>query len=139
MIKIKLLPGAKFAPCLDENAGYDLYSMIEHILPPMVSHLFPVGIMTAFPKEWVGLIFDRSGMGVKGIMRQAGVIDSGYRGEWKVKLINLGTEVIHITKEKAIAQVVFVPCMKGIEFVDTLPDSIRGDKWNGSTDVIPSK
>jgi dUTP pyrophosphatase len=105
----------------------------------MVSHLFPVGIMTSFPKEWVGLIFDRSGMGVKGIMRQAGVIDSGYRGEWKVKLINLGTEVIHITKEKAIAQVVFVPCMKGIEFVDVLPDSIRGDKWNGSTDVISSK
>lgn len=135
MIKIKLLPGAKFSPCLDENAGYDLFSTIEYILPPMVSHLFPVGIMTAFPKEWVGLIFDRSGMGVKGIMRQAGVIDSGYRGEWKVKLINLGTEVIQITKEKAIAQVVFVPVMKGIEFVDTLPDSIRGDKWNGSSDV----
>lgn len=140
-LNVILLPGAKFEMGREEDAGYDLYSMIDTVIWPGKSQLIPVGIMTEFPKDWVGLVQDRSGMGIKGCMRQAGVIDSGFRGEWGVKLLNTGETELRIDRidrnpaAKAIAQVVFVPRGKfPICYVQTLSESARGENWRGSTD-----
>lgn len=135
-LQVKKLFGAKFEMGRLEDAGYDLYSMVTLTLLPGDRAIIPVGIMTAFPEDYVGLIFDRSSMGRKGISHLAGVIDSGYRGEWGVMLINLGQTPLEIHETKAIAQVVFVPRFKkSIRFVDELPASVRGINWNGSTNV----
>ena len=67
------------------DAGFDLYVCTEQeiILNPKESKLIPTGIAMALPRNHAGLIWDRSSMGVKGIHRFAGVVDSGYRGEIK--------------------------------------------------------
>lgn len=139
---VKLDPRVKFEMGRLEDGGYDLYSTINIDLLPGNGVLIPVGIMTQFPNEWVALVSDRGSMGLKGVMRQAGVVDSGYRGEWMVKLYNTGIDTIKIQSilenpsAKAIAQVVFV--LRGkVEpmFVDWLGSSNRGSKWNGSTDA----
>lgn len=134
--------GAKFEKGRDEDAGYDLYSVVDMKLPPLTFFKFRCGIQTAFPPGWVGLILDRSSMGLKGIFHFAGVIDSGYRGEWAVILGNYGREVLTVESvvnnpnAKAIAQVVFVPYGKcEVEVVETLPESLRGEKGYGSTNV----
>lgn len=139
-LKVVKSEGVKFEIGRMEDAGYDLYSTIDGILPPLTKQNFPVGIKTAFPQGWVGLILDRGSMGNKGITRLAGVIDSGYRGEWQVILANLGREILQVEsvlknpKAKAIAQVVFVEYGKvPPEFCSELPNSERGEGWNGST------
>lgn len=139
-LNVVLLPGAKFTKGRDEDAGYDLYSMINAIFPPLTKMTFPVGIKTSFPADWVGLIADRSSRGcVQGLKYLGGVIDSNYRGEWAVTLVNLGREVVTIEAGgKAIAQVIFVPRGKcDINYVSTLDESARGDAWKGSTDECP--
>lgn len=139
-LKVVKQPNAKFEKGRDEDAGYDLYSMISMKIPPITFFKLPCGIQTAFPPGWVGLILDRSSVGLKGGFRLAGVIDSGYRGEWAVLLANTGRDVLEVEsvvlnpKAKAIAQVVFVPYGKAeIELVETLPESLRGEKGYGST------
>lgn len=139
---VRLLHGAKFEKGRLEDAGFDLYSMVDAELPPGEKVQLPVGIMTAFPEDYVGLVFDRSSRGAQGLSRLAGVIDSGYRGEWGVMLVNLGRGTVHIESviynkmAKAVAQAVFVPRMKVTpHFVEELPPSVRGDAWRGSTDA----
>lgn len=141
-LNVKKLPGAKFEMGREEDAGYDLYSMIDLVLWPGKSALIPAGIMTEFPSDWVGLIQNRSSMGMKGVMRQGGVIDSNYRGEWGVKLYNAGEAEVRIESvitnpnAKAIAQVVFNLRGKApINYVETLSESARGQNWNGSTNA----
>lgn len=141
-LKVKKLPGAKFEKGRFEDAGFDLFSTIDLILPPLTGHIFPVGIMTEWPPGYYGLIRDRSSLGaVKGVSVQGGVIDSGWRGEWQVKLVNLGKEKVYIESvirnpdAKAIAQVIFHKYYKpDIEFVQELGGSDRGTNWNGSSD-----
>lgn len=143
-LRVKILvPGAR-APAFGryEDAGFDLFSIENYRLAPGQGCLFRTGFATAFPEGWVGLVLDRGSMGVKGIMRRAGVIDAGFRGEWKVSLFNTGLLAIDIVsvlsnpQAKAAAQVVFVPYGKAsAEIVDELPESLRGLDWDGSTDV----
>lgn len=139
-----LVPGAQpFKIGRLEDAGYDIFGIEDcYKLPILASVAIKTGIATAFTSGWVGLILDRSGYGFKGLMRQAGVIDSGYRGEWIIKLVNMGKEqlslesVIRNPNAKAIAQVVFVPYAKApTEIVDQLPESVRGTTGWGSTDL----
>lgn len=137
-----LREGAKpFARAKDGDAGFDIWSVQGGIIEPGASLNFLTGIATSYPSNWVGLVLDRSGMGWKGIMRQAGVIDSNWRGEWGVRLYNTSRypmaiqSVIEYPEAKAMAQVVFVPCFDGdFDLVTDLPDSARGSQWKGSSD-----
>ena len=75
----------------DENAGYDLFASFEEdfiIIPPYHNGLIPTGIAWACSEDYYMQIEERSSTGVKGIKRNAGVVDSGYRGEIKVAIFN---------------------------------------------------
>ena len=89
------------------DAGFDLYVCTEKeiILNPKESKLIPTGIAMALPRNHAGLIWDRSSMGVKGIHRFAGVVDSGYRGEIKVCLYNSHARPYTINSGDRIAQI----------------------------------
>ena len=89
------------------DAGFDLYVCTEKeiILNPKESKLIPTGIAMALPRNYAGLIWDRSSMGVKGIHRFAGVVDSGYRGEIKVCLYNSNDRPYTINSGDRIAQI----------------------------------
>ena len=93
------------------------------------------GVRLEIPPGHVGLVWPRSGLAVRhGIDTLAGVIDSDYRGELKVALVNLGAEPFRVTRGMRIAQLVFAR-FERVEFrpTDALPASDRGDGGFGST------
>ena len=116
------------------DAGIDIYTNEPYTLAPGERHLFATGISAAFPAGMVALLWDRSGLGSKGIHRLAGVIDSEYRGEWKVALVNLSAEPYEIKAGDKIIQCLlqkFEPVT--ITEVNELTDTQRGDAGFGSS------
>ncbi len=121
------------------DAGWDLYADEDAIIGPKETKLISTGIAMAIPEGNVGLIWDRSSMGVKGIHRHAGVIDCGYRGEIKVCLHNAGATLgsdssYEIKKGDRIAQLLIqhIPDFS-ISEVEILSTTTRGDGGFGST------
>lgn len=117
------------------DAGWDLYSVEELNLQPGQRHAVYTGVAFEIPNGYAGLIWPRSGMSVKkGIDVLAGVIDSGYRGEIKVCLLNTGQEPCIIKKGDRIAQIIFQEVPKfNLEIVDEFSNSDRGEGGFGST------
>ncbi len=116
------------------DAGLDLFSCQECELEPFESKAVPTGIKVAVPEGYAGLIWDKSGISLRSIHRLAGVIDSGYRGEVKVVLINLGKETFKIEKGMKIAQLLIQPVV-GTDVVEVsrLDETTRGQRGFGST------
>lgn len=118
------------------DAGLDLYCDEDVIVIASGERkLISTGISMAIPKGFVGLIWPRSGHAVKsGIDTMAGVIDSGYRGEVKVLLVNHSEKVQIFRKGDKIAQILiqriddFTPAI-----YNDLDDTNRGDKGFGSS------
>jgi dUTP pyrophosphatase len=137
-----LVPGAKvFKRAKDGDAGFDIWALDTTVVPSQGVAEFRTGIATAFDPRYVGLVLDRGGWGWKGLMKQAGVIDSNYRGEWLVKLYNTSQKpivlegVLNNSNAKAICQVVFMLCnLTPFTEVDDLPPSDRGASGWGSSD-----
>ena len=121
-------------------AGMDLSAAISEpvILKKGKRALIPTGIAIALPSaESVAYIYARSGLGIKKgicLSNGVGVIDSDYRGEICVGLINLGDEDYTIEPGERIAQMVFAPVLKA-EFVEceSLEETERGAGGFGST------
>jgi dUTP pyrophosphatase len=123
----------------DGDAGVDLHAVENFYLAPGQRKLIPTGIAVAIPKGYVGLIHPRSGLADKyglSIVNAPGTIDSGYRGEVKVNLINLGQESITFVYGSRIAQMVLQK-VEEVQFteVDELPSSERGSSGHGSSDL----
>ena len=118
----------------DDDAGWDLYADEDTELWPEETKLISTGISTSFPKHFVGLIWDRSSMGVKGVHRYAGVIDSGYRGEIKVCLHNASSDFHKIKRGDRIAQLLIqeIPILR-LHEVEELDSTERGSGGFGST------
>lgn len=117
-----------------EDAGIDIFTNETYTLQPGERHMFTTGIACAIPQGHVALLWDRSGMGSKGIHRFAGVIDAGYRGEWKVILWNSTSEPFEIKTGDKIVQCIvqkFEPAE--ITEVESLEESERGEKGFGSS------
>ncbi len=119
------------------SAGYDVASADEGMLAPQERRAFATGFSIAMPEEYECQIRTRSGLALKhGIIvaNTPATIDSDYRGEVKVILINLGTEPFAVTRGMRIAQMVFAR-VERIEFrqVTELPASARGAGGFGST------
>ena len=122
------------------SAGWDLYACLEEELTVAPRQLvtIPTGIAMALPgPEYVGLIFARSGLGVKhgiSLSNGVGVIDSDYRGELLVGLTNLSDVPYTIKPGDRIAQLVVMPvALPQVELVAELDQTHRGDGGFGST------
>ncbi|MAF24112.1 dUTP diphosphatase [bacterium] len=116
------------------DAGLDLYCIEDHKLEPNTKHPFHIGISIEFPDGYVGLVKDKGGMGARAIHCTGGVIDAGYRGEYVVMLVNLGTEAYEFKKGDKIAQLVICPVARAeVEEVDELSESERGGGHHGSS------
>ena len=103
----KLREGAVIPSKRDEDSDYDLYACFdgeEFIIPAFSTGLVPTGLISAFDKS-LGVKFEERGSNTKwcGIV-QAGVIDSGYRGEWVCAIYNGNPVPVHITKATAEVQ-----------------------------------
>lgn len=153
-----------------EAAGLDLYSVGDYTIPARGHAMIPTGIACAVPKGHVGLIQDRSGLASKGITTRGladkerrvvlhdcyeqaqsmvltqqplgGVIDSDYRGEWKVILANLTDNDYTIKKGDRIAQFIvlrlaennLIECeLLPAKETTSLDDTERGTGGLGST------
>ncbi len=116
------------------DAGMDLFSSVEHVLARGAVYAVPTGIKVEIPRGYVGLIWDKSGISLKGVHRLAGVVDAGYRGEVKVVLINWGQSPLFIEKGMKIAQLL-IQTIEEVEVVEVedLEDSSRGEGGFGST------
>lgn len=117
------------------DAAIDLSACEERILKPMAKEVIKTGISMAIPEGYAGFVWDRSGMAAKhSIHSMAGVVDSGYRGEIMVVMINLGTEDFKVEKSMRIAQMVIQPVSTAVmEEVDELDPTERGSGAFGST------
>ncbi|MDB9711506.1 dUTP diphosphatase [Pelagibacteraceae bacterium] len=121
------------------SSGLDLEASIEKDLRllPGERKLVPTGVSVAMPNNFEIQIRPRSGLAYKNgisVVNTPGTIDSDYRGEIKVLLINLGTEAVTIKKFQRIAQMVICPIIKAnLKEVQELPETIRGAGGFGST------
>jgi dUTP diphosphatase len=120
-------------------AGMDLpAAVVEPVeISPNTSTLIPTGLTVAIPRGFEGQIRPRSGLAMKhGITlpNTPGTIDSDYRGEIKVIVMNLGPEPFLVTRGMRIAQIVFTPIVQAVwEKTDELPPSDRGEGGFGHT------
>ncbi|MCK5149507.1 dUTP diphosphatase [Candidatus Pacearchaeota archaeon] len=141
MVKIKIKkinPDAIIPRYAHEgDAGMDLCSVEEYELKPMESRIIKTGLQVEIPEKYFGSIRDRSGLAAKNYIHTlAGVVDSHYRGEVGVVLINLGKEEFKIKKYDRIAQMLIQPVERvGIVKVENLSETIRGEGGFGSTGV----
>ncbi|MFH1248746.1 MAG: dUTP diphosphatase [archaeon] len=117
------------------DAGLDLFSVIDTQIKPMHRTAIQTGIEMEIPAGYVGLVWDKSGLSLKeGIKTMAGVIDSSYRGELKVVMINLSSRILHIKKGQKIAQILIQPITTVVvEEEKSLSETSRGKKGFGST------
>jgi len=116
------------------DAGLDLFSSIDFVLEKGQVEAIPSGVKVAIPDGYVGLIWDKSGVSLKGVHRLAGVIDSGYRGEVKVVMINLSDKPFAIDKGMKIAQMLVQPItMVRVVEAEDLDNTSRGEGGFGST------
>ena len=125
------------------SAGMDLTACIDQpvLLPKGGRALIPTGVAVALPgSHLASFVFARSGLAVKHgvtLSNCVGVIDSDYRGEIKVGLINQGDEDYTIQPGERIAQLVVMPvCCLPIEECDQLDETQRGAGGFGSTGKV---
>ncbi len=141
-VEFKLLHELAQAPSYahDGDAGADLVCVEDVTLAPGERMLVPTGVAIALPAGYVGLVHPRSGLANKhgiSIVNTPGTIDSGYRGELKICLINLdSTETVSLPAGSRIAQLVIqeVTTAKFLQ-VEDLDDTERSDKGFGSTGI----
>ena len=121
------------------SAGYDLCACIaaDFVMEPGDFVIIPTGLAVEIPQGYAGMIFTRSGLGVKHgvhVSNGVGVIDSDYRGEIHVGLRNLGKLPYTISVNERIAQLILMPVFTPeIEEVFTLTETERGAGGFGST------
>lgn len=123
----------------DGSAGVDLYAAVQEplTLQPGERALVPTGIRIALPPGYEAQVRPRSGLAIRhgiGMVNAPGTIDSDYRGEICVILINLGQEPFTIRRGERIAQMVIAPVARvEWELVPELPPTPRGDGGFGHT------
>ena len=136
------------------DAGYDIYACFdeqEMRLEPNETKLVPTGIASAFDEGRCFVLKERGSTGIRGFGQRAGVMDSGFRGEWHVALTNHNDVPLIISKdgaeredavvypyEKAICQALLLP-VPNVEISEISPQELasipseRGDGMLGSS------
>ena len=121
----------------DGDAGLDLVSTSDVRIAPGARAIVPTGLAIEIPRGYAGYVQPRSGLALKHgitVLNTPGLIDSNYRGELKVILLNTGDEAFEVKKGDRIAQLVIlaVPTVR-LHCVDALSDSDRGTQGFGSS------
>ncbi len=139
------LPAPEYATA--GAAGMDLIAAVPegepmHILPGARAAV-PTGLILAIPQGFEGQVRPRSGLALKSgvtVLNAPGTIDSDYRGEVKVILVNTSSETFEIARGMRIAQIVFarVEQLK-LQEVHSLDETARGDGGFGSTGIQSSR
>ncbi len=136
----KLVPNAKIpARATEGSAGYDLCTCITEpvTIAPGERFVFPTGIAVALPENTAGMIYTRSGLGIKHgihVTNGVGVIDWDYRGEIRVGLHNLSNEPYTVNPGDRVAQLILTPVVTPeIVEADELDETDRGAGGFGST------
>jgi len=138
-IKIKKIKENAIIPSYahEDDAGVDLYSTEDYVLNPGQRVLVSTGVRIAIPLGYEGQTRPKSGLALNygiSICNSPGTIDSGYRGEVRVIVINHGNEEFKIIKGMKIAQMIFNKVEKAeFEEVEELDDTKRGESGFGST------
>ena len=137
MIQVKRLRDDAVVPskAYRGDAGWDLYAVEDGEIAPGERQLIGTGIAIAIPEGFYGRIGDRSSMAYKfGMHVLAGVIDSQFRNEVKVLLVNLSTQTFSYKKGDRIAQLIITPInTDSLMEVDTLDETQRGLGGFGSS------
>ena len=129
--------GLDLCACLDRTVR--LCSMLGNDAHADMGELIPTGIAVEIPEGYVGLVFARSGLAIRqgiALANGVGVIDSDYRGEIRVGLLNHSDQIREIAPGDRIAQLVVMPvCHVTPVEVRELSDTARGEGGFGSTGV----
>lgn len=130
-------PGLEPTYAQPGDAGADLRSAIDTVVPAMGRVTIRTGTSIALPDGFVGLVHPRSGLSAKHgitVLNAPGTVDAGYRGEIAVTLYNSSSDDFAVSRGDRIAQLV-IQAIEIAEFisVETLPGSHRGTAGFGST------
>ena len=120
------------------DAGLDLVTTVDAVVPPGERVLLPTGIAIALPEGYAAFVHPRSGLAVKfgvSLVNAPGTIDAAYRGEIAVSLVNLDPrDAVTLRRGDRIAQLVIQQvALAVLHEVDTLPGSDRGEGGFGSS------
>jgi dUTP pyrophosphatase len=120
------------------DAGLDLPSRVDYVLEPGERAMIPTGIAVAIPRGYAGFVLPRSGLASRhgiALVNSPGLVDSGYRGEMAIIMINTDKhEAFHIKRGDRIAQLVIQKVEEvTLSKVDELDDTSRGSGGFGST------
>ncbi len=141
----KDLPAPEYATA--GAAGMDLVAAVPAnepmLIAPGARAAVPTGLAFAIPEGFEGQVRPRSGLALKNgvtVLNAPGTIDSDYRGEVKVILVNTSNEVFEISRGMRIAQIVFARAERmQLQEVNSLDDTARGSGGFGSTGVQSSR
>ena len=144
-LQIRRLPSSEGLPLpayqTAGSAGMDLHAAVTEdvVIDPGRIVLVPTGLEVAIPEGFEGQVRPRSGLAVKhgiSLPNTPATIDSDYRGEIRVPLINLGREPFVVTRAMRIAQLVVAPVARVTwEEVEELPATDRGGQGFGHSGV----
>lgn len=129
-----VLPGRAYPG----DAGLDLVACERVVVPPGARAVVPTGLAVAIPEGHAGLVTPRSGLAVRhglSMVNGPGLIDSGYRGELRVVLLNTDREATFTVEPgMRVAQLVVMPVPElTLVEVDELPETERGVAGFGSS------
>ena len=139
-IEIKLLDEGIPLPCYQHegDAGLDLPSRVDYVLEPGERAMIPTGIAVAIPQGYAGFVLPRSGLASRhgiALVNSPGLIDSGYRGEVAIVMINTDRhKSFEIKRGDRIAQLVIQQVIEATTVqVSELDETSRGSGGFGST------
>jgi dUTP pyrophosphatase len=140
-VLVQRLPHAEGLPlpayATEGAAGMDLLAAREVTIPPGGRALVPTGLCIALPEGYEMQVRPRSGLALRHgvtVVNAPGTVDSDYRGEVGVILLNTGAEPFAVARGERIAQAVFAPVTRALwEEVVVLPETRRGAGGFGST------
>lgn len=140
-LKFKSLSGSLPTYATDGASGMDLRAFTDEpiTLKPMERRLLPTGLFVQIPEGYEGQVRARSGLAIKhgiGLVNSIGTIDSDYRGELKIPVINFGNESFTINNGDRVAQLV-ITAYERVEpiIVSVLDETDRGEGGFGHTGV----
>ena len=140
-LKFKSLSGSLPTYATDGASGMDLRAFIDEpvILQPMERRLIPTGLFVQIPEGYEGQVRARAGLAIKhgiGLVNSIGTIDSDYRGELKIPVINFGNESFTINNGDRVAQLVIASYERVTPIVvSELDETDRGEGGFGHTGV----